>query len=165
MSRLVLSSSAFREVAVGVGVLRDSTPCRPKWPPFVIFWDLHFWMTDLQSFLKEPSAPIYTNFEGECAPKKTELFGRIFPKSASFGLCFEKITWGAEKLGQYRVFRVIWESSENQFVDLEKKVEKNVKICCPPPSRNSAPLREISRNAPGFEYLILIHLSNFDLRK
>ena len=40
-------------------------PADPKGPPFDTFSEIHFWPTDSKIFLKAPSAPIYTNFEGE----------------------------------------------------------------------------------------------------
>ena len=45
-------------------------PADPKGPPFDTFSEIHFWPTDPKIFLKAPLAPIYTNFEGERAPKK-----------------------------------------------------------------------------------------------
>ena len=33
-------------------------PADPKDPPFVLFWDTHFWQTDLKIFLKKISPPI-----------------------------------------------------------------------------------------------------------
>ena len=49
-------------------------PADPKGPPFDTFSEIHFWPTDPKIFLKAPMAPIYTNFEGERAPKKTPFF-------------------------------------------------------------------------------------------
>ena len=45
-------------------------PADPKGPPFDTFSEIHFCPTDPKIFLKAPLAPIYTNFEGERAPKK-----------------------------------------------------------------------------------------------
>ena len=45
-------------------------PTDPKGPSFDTFAEIHFWLTDPKIFLKAPLAPIYTNFEGERAPKK-----------------------------------------------------------------------------------------------
>ena len=53
-------------------------PADPKGPPFDTFSEIHFWPTDPKIFLKAPSAPIYTNFERERAPKKTQFFRKIF---------------------------------------------------------------------------------------
>ena len=47
----------------------------PKVLPFVLFWDIPFWLTDHKIFLKAP------NFEGERAPKKRDSFVKIFQKS------------------------------------------------------------------------------------
>ena len=55
-------------------------PADPKGPPFDTFSEIHFWRTDPKIFLKAPLAPIYTNFEGEHAPKKTRFFVKIFQK-------------------------------------------------------------------------------------
>ena len=50
----------------------------PKGPPFELFSDIQFWLTDSKFFLKASSAPIYTYFNGERATKKTQFFGKIF---------------------------------------------------------------------------------------
>ena len=57
-------------------------PADPKGPPFVLFWDIHFWLTDLKIFVKAPSAPIYTNFLGGARAEKAPFFSRNFPKFA-----------------------------------------------------------------------------------
>ena len=57
-------------------------PADPKGPPFDTFSEIHFWRTDPKIFLKAPLAPIYTNFEGERAPKKTKFFCKNVSKSA-----------------------------------------------------------------------------------
>ena len=49
--------------------------------PFDTFSEMHFWPTDPKIFLKAPLAPIYTNFEGERASKKTQFFCQNFSKS------------------------------------------------------------------------------------
>ena len=53
-------------------------PVDPKGPPFDTFSKIHFWPTDTKIFLKAPLAPIYTNFEGERAPKKTRFLSKFF---------------------------------------------------------------------------------------
>ena len=67
-------------------------PADPKGPPFDTFSEIHFWPTDPKIFLKAPSAPIYTNFEGERAPKKRDFFVKIFQKLPKNGFfdCFIK---------------------------------------------------------------------------
>ena len=55
-------------------------PADPKGPPFDTFSQIHFWPTDLKIFLKAPLAPIYTNFEGERAPKKRDFLPKFFKK-------------------------------------------------------------------------------------
>ena len=57
-------------------------PADPKGPPFDTFSEIHFWQTDPKIFLKAPLAPIYTNFEGDRAPKKRDFFCQNFSKSA-----------------------------------------------------------------------------------
>ena len=56
----------------------------PPGPPFVLFSDIHFRLTDPEIILKMSSAPKYTTFEeGARAKKKTILFfGQKFPKIA-----------------------------------------------------------------------------------
>ena len=66
--------------------------------------------------------PMYTNFEGECAPKKRDA-----PRQNC-----------AKKLGQNGVFILIWESSENQFGRPITKVDKIYNFFfVNPPSRKS----------------------------
>ena len=63
--------------------LREST--------FDTFSEIHFWPTDPKVFLKAPSAPVYTNFEGERAPKNAR------PKNGFFD-CFFKNLPAAHKI-------------------------------------------------------------------
>ena len=75
-------------------------PADPKGPPFDTFSEIHFWPTDPKIFLKAPLAPIYTNFEGERAPKKCNFFVKIFqklPKNGCFD-CFFKNLPAAHKI-------------------------------------------------------------------
>ena len=105
----------------GRSPLRDSTRCRPKGsPPFDTFSEIPFWPTDPKIVLKAPSAPIYTNFEGERAPKKRYFFVKIFQKVPKNGFfdCFFK---NFRKLSQNRGKTVLWESSKNQFGRPKKK--------------------------------------------
>ena len=75
-------------------------PADPKGPPFDTFSVIHFWPTDPKILLKAPLAPIYTNFEGERAPKKTRFFCQSFSKSAQKRLfdCFSKNFPAAQKI-------------------------------------------------------------------
>ena len=57
-------------------------PADPKGPPFDTFSEIPFWPTDPKTFLKAPSASIYTNFERGPRAEKTQFFGQNFPKSA-----------------------------------------------------------------------------------
>ena len=101
-----------------------STPSRPKGSPFVLFWDIHFWPTDLKIFLKARRA--------ECAPKKRDFLVSIFqkvPKNAFFGL-FSKICLRRRKLGQIWVFIVVSVSSQNQFGRPKKNDQQKIN---PPP--------------------------------
>ena len=72
------------DLGVGADALLSGIrpPADLKGPPFDTFSEIHFWPTDPKIFLKAPLAPIYTNFEGERAPKKTQLFCQHFSKSA-----------------------------------------------------------------------------------
>ena len=52
-----------------------------------------FLMTDPKIFLNAPLAPMYTNFEGESAPKTRNFLVKIFqklPKNAFLDRCFKK---------------------------------------------------------------------------
>ena len=99
-------------------------PADPKGPTFDTFSEIHFWPTDPKIFLKAPLAPIYTNVEGECAPKKTHFFLSKFfkkcPKTA-FLTVFSKICLRRRKFCQKRGRTVLWESSKNQFGRSEKR--------------------------------------------
>ena len=75
-------------------------PADPKGPPFDTFSEIRFWPTDPKIFLKAPSAPIYTNFEGVRAPKKTRKKRKIFQKVPKNGFfdCFLKNLPAAQKI-------------------------------------------------------------------
>ena len=93
--------------------LRDSTPCRPKGcSALVLFWDIHFWLTELKNFLKEPLTPIFNSFEVKARAKNSQFFGQNFrknPKNAFFGLfVFQKLL--IFSFYQKKVFLVIWKS-------------------------------------------------------
>ena len=76
-------------------------------PPFVLFRDIYFWLTNPRNCLK---APIYTNFEGGGArTEKAHFFVKIFLQR--------------QKFDQNRVFLMLWESSEKHLVE-KKKVDK-----------------------------------------
>ena len=67
-------------------------PCRAKEVPLWYFLRNPFLVTDPKVFLKATSAPIYTFFEGERAPKKRDFFVSIFqkvPKNGFFDLFFK----------------------------------------------------------------------------
>ena len=113
-------------------LLRDSTPFRPYRPCTILRYP--FLVTDPKIFLKAPSVPIYTNFEGGLHAEKTQFFGKIFqkvPKNAYFGLFFFKILPVAQKyrpkqglcsgLGELR-------KSINQFSRPKKKVDKTFEV-------------------------------------
>ena len=106
--------------------LRDSTPCRPKGSPFVLFWDIYIWWRT-KNFLKAPSAPINSN--------------KKWLKTAFLACFFFQIWQRRKKFCQNsRIFLVLWKSSENQYVDLKKSTKfskiwrkKNWKSHPPPP--------------------------------
>ena len=117
----------------------DPLPTQRVPPPFDTFSEIHFWPTDPKIFLKAPLAPIYTNFEGERASKKTRFFlSKLFKKcpKTAFLTVFSKIC--------LRGKTVLWESSKNQFGRLKKvKIfEVFLKI---------RPLRENPRSAPVYD--------------
>ena len=99
-------------------------PADPKGPPFDTFSEIHFWPTDPKIFLKAPLAPMYTNFEGERAPKKNAIFLSNFFKKCpktDFLTVFSKICLRRTKFSQNRVKTALWESSKNQFGRTKKK--------------------------------------------
>ena len=77
-------------------------PADPKGTPFDTFSEIHFWRTDPKIFLKAPSAPIYTNFEGERAPKKRNFLPKFFKKcpKTAFLTVFSKICLRRRKFCQ-----------------------------------------------------------------
>ena len=156
---------------LGGGGLKDSTTCRSKGSPFVLFWDIHFWLTDPKIFLKAPLAPIYTNFKGERAPKKCNFLVKVFQKVSNktffvLFFFFNKLP-AAQKIGQNRVFVVIWESSENPFGRFKKgwqsffgvdkiffKSARGRPLPPPPPRENprSAPVQASTWNKLHLRY-------------
>ena len=113
----------------------DSTPCRPKRSPFVLFWGIHFWLTDLKFLIRATLEPIYTNFVwGVHTEKKINCLAIIFkklPKKHLFMAWFSKICLRCIKnlkFGRVKFFIVILEKSKNCLVDLKKngqKIQKN----------------------------------------
>ena len=124
-------------------------PADPKGPPFDTFSEIHFWPTDSKIFLKAPLAPIYTNFEGERAPKKTLFFCQNFSKSAQkrlFWLFFQKFACGAQNFSKIGAKQCFGRARKTNLVDLKKKKRSSKfwKIFW-----KSAPPRENPRSAPG----------------
>ena len=72
--------------AVAHALSQGFNPCRPKGSPFVLFRDIHFWLTKLKNFLKAPLAPVYVTFEGGARAKKNAIFfvNLFVPKNAVF---------------------------------------------------------------------------------
>ena len=68
----------------GDGCGGQTLSCRPEGPPFELFSDIQFWLTDSKFFLKASSAPIYTYFNGERATKKRNFLVKFskMPKNA-----------------------------------------------------------------------------------
>ena len=103
-----------------------------------------------KNFLKAPSPPIYTNFEGERVLKIAIFFVKIFykvPKNGFFDcFFFSKICLLRRKFCQNRGKTVLGESSKNQFGQPKnkKKVVKVFEIFL-----KIHPTRENSRSAPG----------------
>ena len=121
-------------------------PADPKGPLFDTFSEIHFWPTDPKNFLKAPLAPIYINFKGKRAPKKSDFFLSKFfkkcPKTAFFNV-FSKICLRRRKFCQNRGKTVLGESSKNQFGRTKKiRSSKFWKIFW-----KSAPPRENPRSA------------------
>ena len=78
--------------------LRESTPCRPKKFPLVLFRDIQFWQTDPKNFQKAPCAPKYTTFNVGARTKKNDFLVKRFqkvPKNALLA-CFLKFACSAE---------------------------------------------------------------------
>ena len=131
---MVLQPGADLGGGVGADAFSPSgirPPADPKGPPFGTFYEIHFLPTDPKIFLKAPLAPIYTNFEGERAPKKRDFLVKIFqkvPKNAFFGLFFQIFACGAKNFAKTGTKPCIRESSKNQFGRPKKKVDKIFEI-------------------------------------
>ena len=119
--------------------LRYSTPCRPKRSLFWYFLR-NLFLADPKIFLKAPLAPIYTNLEGERAPKKRDFFVKTSQKVPINGFCdlfFQNLPaaqkiWPKQRLFCFRRARKI------NLIDLKKKVVKIFEIFLKSaPSRNS----------------------------
>ena len=74
------------------GELKGSPLCTILRYPFLVM--------DPKNFLKVPLAPIYTNFEGERAPKKRKFLVKIFQKvpENAFLACFFKTLRTVQKV-------------------------------------------------------------------
>ena len=62
-------------------LLTDSTPCRSK-GPLRTFLKYPYLVTDPKIVHKAPLVPISSNFKGGERAKRTQFFGRNFPKIA-----------------------------------------------------------------------------------
>ena len=102
---------------------RIRPPADPKGPPFDTFSEIHFWPTDPKIFLKAPSAPIYTNFEGERAPKKRDFFVKIFQKLPENGFsdCFFFKNLTAAQKAKVGAKQCFGRARKINLVDLKKK--------------------------------------------
>ena len=111
-------------------------PADPKGPPFDTFSEIHFWPTDPKIFLKAPLAPIYTNFEGERAPKKRDFFCQNFQKLPENGFSdcfFPKKKKGRQNFGKF--------------------------------FENPPPPRENPRSAPAYIYILATCLSHEKMKR
>ena len=72
-----------------------------------------FLVMDPKIFLKTPSAPTYTNFEGGARAEKKNFFlvqiFKMVPKNGIFDLLFQNFASGAEILVQYGLFTALRE--------------------------------------------------------
>ena len=95
-------------------------------------------------------APIYTNFEGERAPKNAFSFVKIFqkvPKNGFFGLFFQKTACGAENLARTGSFHCLGRAWKINLIDLKKGRPNFRKFFENPPSP-----RENPRSAPAVDH-------------
>ena len=65
-------------------LFRVSTPCRTKESPFVLFWDIHFWLTDPKNFF---GVKIFYIWEVS-ARRKNAIFWSTFSKK-----CLKTLFW------------------------------------------------------------------------
>ena len=80
-------------------------------PPLILFQKSIFGRpTDPKIFLKAPWAPIYTNFEGERAPKNSDFFVKT-----AFSTVFSEFCLRHRKFSQNGGKKVLWESSKKSL--------------------------------------------------
>ena len=77
------------------------------------YFEISYLLTDLKNFLKAPLAPICTNFEGGACAKERDFLVQIFQKKSLKTRFFKNF-------GHISVSKVVWESSENQFIRPKK---------------------------------------------
>ena len=98
-------------------------PPQPKSRRVVLFYDTHVRPNNHKIFLKAPSPPIYTNFEGERAPKKGNFLVYFFHEMPKNGIltCFFLFARGAKVLVKIRSYESSGSARNINFVDLKKR--------------------------------------------
>ena len=110
-------------------------------------------------FLKAPSAPLYTNFEGGARAKKRNFFCKYFqklPENGFFGqFFFQKFVCSAENLAKTRTKSYLGSAQKMNSVDLKKGQQKFrffKKTPLPRENPRSAPAYSICLNTDEYEY-------------
>ena len=97
----IWGNSGFRGGGGGRGVdasPQGFDPLPTQRVPLCAILRYPYLLTDHTNVLRAPLAPVYTNFEGRgdfCVAKKTQFFGRNFPKSA-----LKRLFWLFKKISQ-----------------------------------------------------------------
>ena len=100
-----------------------------KGPPFILFRDIHFWLTDPKIFIRAPLAPRYIFSRGS-ERRKMGFFGQNFPKRAQKRLFsaffYSKFSLRRRNFDINRIFTVLCESSEKKSIRsiLQKRSKK-----------------------------------------
>ena len=116
-----------------VADLGDASPADPKGPPFALFWDIHFWITDPKIFLKLPLASIINNYEGEARAKKCNILVKMFEKGPE-KLFPSKFWLRRKKFGQNGLVTALGKTRKINFANLKKN---STKFFENPPPRKS----------------------------
>ena len=124
----------------------DYLPIQREGSPFVLFWDINFWLTDPKIFLKATSIPQHTSFEDGALAKKTPFLFKKFQKclfcakakKIFFWHEFKNFPAGQKNWAKRGLFRALWELGKSIWLTL-KKVDKifesDLKIQITPLSR------------------------------
>ena len=132
--------------------LRDFSPTDPMGSPFVVFWAIHFWLTDPIFFLKRLWRQYILIVRGSARRKKNDFLVNILQKYLKVLACFFRSFLQRRKLGQVCIFYCFGRARKINLVDQKKgrqRFDNFLKI--------RPYLREIPRSTPDPGVLFLLH--------